>query len=595
MSLPSQAENDILFQVDVPMSARDGVILRGNIARPAGEGQWPVIVVRTPYSKDAPTMNPVLDPIGLAREGFVVVVQDVRGRFTSDGDFVPFVAEEADGADLIAWAAAQPFSTGDVFALGASYQGFAQWAAATQRPAALRAIAPHQSPSTPWHSFFFRGGVPELGGVASWLLSLAPDILLRRHRENPTELGAALTRLLVEIDALATDGFASLPLTPFAPLARHGLDEYLTALLTPDEVLSPLLQAHIAAQQYEQITVPALISGGWYDYFCQGAIDQFVGMRTRGGSSQARERTRLIIGPWTHAVQGSINGERNFGLGVVVGAAGRGGLRAETVRFFREQLGDAKASGAPVTIFVMGANVWRDEDEWPLARTQETAWYLASNGHANGLSGDGSLSPTMRSSPPDHFVYDPAAPVPTWGGNNLGATELAGPRDQRVIEQRADVLVYTSEVLPVDLEVTGSAVVELWFASSAPDTDVVARLVDVLPDGTAYNVAEGILRARYRHTPKMMGAGVPLSPNELARLLIELTPTSNVFKAGHRIRLDLTSSGFPRWARNLNIWEQHGATLAQAQTAHQTVLHDEAHPSRVILPIIPSLPSLCVE
>jgi len=216
-----------------------------------------------------------------------------------------------------------------------------------------------------------------------------------------------------------------------------------------------------------------------------------------------------------------------------------------------------------------------------------TPWYLGSGGHANSLTGDGTLGPAPRPSPPDRFVYDPAAPVPTWGGGNIGVTELAGARDQRRIEGRDDVLVYTSDVLREDVEVTGTVVVDLWAASSAPDTDFVARLVDVAPDGTTYNVAEGILRARYRHDPDAPGAGVPLEPGEPCLFRIALTPTSNVFKAGHRVRLDVTSSCFPRWARNLNVWEQRGATLARARVARQRLLHDETYPSRVILPIVP--------
>ncbi len=371
MSPFNPAVSDVVLRFDVDVPSRDGVILRCNIARPVGDGRWPVIVARTPYGKDAPPMNPVLDPVGLARDGFAVVLQDVRGRFASggDGDFVPFVHDGADGADLIAWAAAQPFSTGDVFALGASYQGFAQWAAAVRGPAAIREIAPHQSPSTPRRSFFYRGGVLELGGLVVWFMSLAPGILMRRHGGDPATLGAALARLMADIDALPESGLSSLPLETFAPLARHGLGDRLFELLAADDdAASPLLQALIEAQAYERVTVPALISGGWYDFFCQGAIDQFVGMRTRAGSARARERSRLIMGPWTHASPSHIVGECAFGLGAALGAAGRGGLRAETVRFFREQLTDADPRGAPVTIFVMGANVWREEGDWPRAR-----------------------------------------------------------------------------------------------------------------------------------------------------------------------------------------------------------------------------------
>lgn len=589
MSQRNQAVPEVVVRFDVDVPSRDGVILKCNMARPAGDRRWPVIVIRTPYGKDGPKPDPLLDLVGIAREGFVVVLQDVRqrGRSGGEGDFVPFVHEGADGEDLIDWAAALPFSTGDVFGSGGSYGGFAQWAAAVRSPSALRAIAPSQSPSTPWRSFFYKGGVPEIGGMAAWFMSLGVDTLMRRHAHDPMALGAALTQLVGDINALPEGGVSSLPLESFEPLARNGLGDHLFEILTGDDANSPILRAMIDAQAYEHVTVPALISGGWYDYFCQGSIDQFVGMRSRAGSTDARQRSHLIMGPWTHASQSSINGERNFGIAGAPGTASRGGLRTETLRFFREQLVDTDSQTAPVKIFVMGANVWRDEWEWPIARTQMTPWYLGSNGDANSLNGNGVLDPEPRPSPADRFVYDPANPVPTWGGGNLGALELAGARDQRRVESRNDVLVYTSDILQADVEVTGTAVVELWAASSAPDTDFVARLVDVEPDGTAYNVAEGILRARYRHNPEALGAGVPLEPREPYLFRIELTPTSNLFKTGHRIRLDITSSSFPRWARNLNVWEQRGATLAEAQVAHQLVLHDDTHPSRVILPVIP--------
>lgn len=580
---------EVVVRFDVEVPSRDGVLLRCNIARPVGDGRWPVIVGRTPYSKDGTKPDPLLDLVGLAREGFVAILQDVRQRSRSEGagEFVPFVNEGADGEDLIAWAASLPYGTGDVFMVGSSYMGFAQWAAAGHAPAALRAISPGQSPSTPDRTLLYRGGSFELGGMAALFLAFAPDILMRRHAGDPATLGAALTQLMADIESLPTKGFASLPVESFGPLARNGVGDRLFEMLSASETgaHSPILDALNEAQIYEKVTVPALITGGWYDFFCQGAIDQFVGMRARAGSAIARERTRLIMGPWTHASQSAINGERYFGMTALPTMAGRGGLRAETLRFFREQLQESDAPAvptAPVKIFVMGANVWRDEWEWPIARTRPTPWYLSSSsGHANTLHGDGTLGPQPVPSPPSGFTYDPADPVPTWGGCNVGFTELAGARDQRVIESRSDVLMYTSQPLSEDMEVTGTATVELWYASSAPTTDFVARLVDVQPDGTAYNIAEGITHA----------IEAPHEPDTPCLLRIELNPTSNLFRAGHRLRLDITSSSFPRWARNLNIADPRGATLADAQPAHQQVWHNQQFASRVILPLVPAVSS----
>ncbi|KAB8145690.1 CocE/NonD family hydrolase [Chloroflexia bacterium SDU3-3] len=563
MSSQGTGEHEVITSFDVAVPCRDGAVLRANIARPAGEGRWPALLIRTPYSKDQSKPDPLMDMLGLAREGFAVIVQDVRGRFRSDGvdEFTPFTHEAEDGADAVAWAAALPFCTGVVFMVGSSYGGAAGWAAATAQPPALRAFAAHQSPSTPWRTLFYRGGVPEVGAMVPWFLSFGGDTLMRRHRDAPAELQQTLGKLFAEVAALPAN-LGGPGLAPLAALERAGVGAGLLALY--DGQPSPMAQALEAAQAYERITAPALISGGWYDLFCQGAIDQFVGMRARAGSAAAREHTRLIMGPWTHGALSHIIGERSFGLQAAPG------LRAEVLRFLREPLGDA----APVRIFVMGANVWRDEREWPLARTQVAPWYL----------GGGTFGPDQRPSPPALLRYDPNDPAPTWGGGTLGFTELAGPRDLREVERREDVLIYTSDALGEDLEVTGAAIAELWVVSDMADSDFIVRLVDVQPNGAAYAVAEGTLRARHRAAPDMPWLGEPLQAGTPTLLRIALTPTSNVFQRGHRVRIHITCGSAPRWARNTSTWDQRDA----AQVARHHVLHDEAHPSRVLLPIIPT-------
>ncbi|AKU99592.1 hydrolase, CocE/NonD family [Labilithrix luteola] len=580
---------EILSQFDVEAPCRDGVVLRCNVTRPAGEGRHPVILVRTPYGKDGSRSDPLLDAVGLAREGFVVVLQDVRqrGRSGGDGDFVPFVHEADDGADTVEWAAALPFSNGHVFTVGPSYLGFTQWALATRNPESLRAIAPSQSPSSPWRSTFYRGGVFELGAMVPLFMSFGLDMLMRRHAKNLSALQTSLGGLVAHLDGLTNGAFENLPVSEFAGLTGDDVGRALLDMLAARGERTPMVRALVEAQSYESVKVPALITGSWYDFFCQAAIDQFVGIRKHGGSERARQRSRLVMGPWTHASQSAIHGEVHFGLRGAPSMFGQGGLRAETLRFFREQLEDDPKPTAPVKIFVMGANVWRDEWEWPIARTRFVPWYFGSEGRANGRHGDGSLGPEQHPSPSDRFVYDPASPVPTWGGSNVGASELPGPRDQRLVEDRTDVLVYTSAPLAEPLEVTGTAVVELWASSSALDTDFVARLVDVAPDGTALAVAEGILRGRYRDNPEQLDVEVPLEPGVPTLFRIELTPTSNLFRAGHRLRVDVTSSCFPRWERNLNVWDARNATLADAQIASQQIFHDEAHPSRIILPVVP--------
>jgi uncharacterized protein len=587
---PSIPVAELIIECNVGAPMRDGVILQCDIARPKGEGRWPTIVVRTPYAKETWWGYGFAMVHTLAKQGFAVIVQDTRGRFASDGsgDYVPFVSDGPDGADTIAWAAALPFSSGDVFTMGISYHGYTQWAAAAQQPPALKAIAPCQSWSSPWRSLVYRGGVLELGGLAAWCMGIGGNVLMRRHKDDPAALMAAMGPYMAAFNALSTDGFNSLPLDRFEPLAANQIGDTFFALIAAARTSNdPLMQAMTTASDYTKVTAPAYILGGWYDFFVQGAIDQYVGMRAAAATVAARERTRLVMGPWTHGGQTQISGERNFGPFSMPMAMGQGGVAADMLRFFREQVTGSPPSAAPVKIFVMGANVWRDEQEWPIARTRVIPWGLSSTGSAASRPDDGVIGPNVGPSLPDRFVYDPADPVPTCGGAELGATDLAGPRDQARIEARPDVAVYTSQVLGEPLEVTGSAVVELWITSDVEDTDFVARLVDVQPDGIAYNVADGILRARYRDDPEQTGPGKRLVPGEPTLMRIELTPTSNLFKAGHRLRLDITSSCFPRWARNLNILDQASATLDEARIAHQTILHDEIHSSRVLLPVIP--------
>ena len=379
--------------------------------------------------------------------------------------------------------------------------------------------------------------------------------------------------------------FARAPVGAGAALHATGLGEVFDDYLDRDRDAPPAgLAEVIASQRYEEITTPAYVVGGWYDCFAQGSIDQFVGMRSRAGSDAARARTRLVMGPWAHAQWGATLAERNFGMASVRIADF---TDAGQFAWFRAILDGDPDGGAPVKIFVMGANVWRDEEAWPLNRAVATPWYFSSGGRANGRDGDGVLVKSATASPPDGFRYDPNDPVPTRGGNSLNGSWIPGPRDQSRVEARPDVLVYTSEVLCEDLEVTGSPVVELWASSDAEDTDFVARLVDVQSDGAAYNLCDGIIRARHRDDPAGAGPGAPLTPGQPYLFRIELGPTSNVFKAGHRIRLDVTSSSFPRWSRNLNVWNDRPATLADAAIASQQVFHEEGRMSRVVLPVVP--------
>jgi len=581
----------ITVEFDVPVTMRDGVTLRANIYRPVGEGRWPVLLTRLPYGKDFPLGSSALDPAQAARRGYVVIVQDTRGRFTSEGEWAPFRFEAEDGYDTVEWAAKLPYSDGNVGMYGASYFGFTQWSAATQRPPSLKAMVPYITWNDPLNGVLFRGGALELGIMASWQLMMGMDELARRYRNDadPRHLGEALYKLVQDFDALGTQGYWSLPLKDFAPIKRnnvaasffdtieHAMDRQYNDFMT-------ILGKH------ERVTVPTFNIGGWYDIFLKDTINNFNLMRHHGSTPAARQ-SKLLIGPWTHGNGTNPIGDMNFGFASTLALIDlQIDFMSLQLRWFSQFLKGQETGilgEAPIKLFVMGANVWRDEQEWPLTRAVETRYYLHSQGHANTLNGDGLLSTSVpENESPDQYDYDPANPVMTRGGALLMTPEFpAGPRDQTPTESRTDVLVYSTPILEQDIEVTGPITVHLWAVSSAPDTDFVARLVDVHPNGYAQNLTDGIIRARYRNFGHGEAPSL-IEPGKAYEYEIDLWATSNLFKKGHRIRLDITSSNFPRWDRNPNTGHVFGED-SELVIAHQTILHDAEHPSYITLPVVP--------
>ena len=576
---------DLKVEFDAPATMCDGVVLRANIFRPGDDGAYPALVVRTSYGKNFATASPNLDAVRLARAGYIVVIQDVRGRFASDGDFSYMQAEAQDGYDTVEWASQLPGCTGSVGMAGQSYLGYAQWAAAALQPPHLKAIMPSVIGDDPRNGRFWRGGALELGSRTQWVLnSLALDQINRRYAGKPVaEKQQAVETLAAEIDRMRAQGYWSLPLHDFAPFKKLGLGlEMFTGAL--EDANYAALSARAA---YGKILVPAYNIGGWYDIGLQGTLNNFSALRLAGSTAEARHG-KVIIGPWSHVGLTNVVGDMDFGFRSAMGfidlRTDMTGLIQRWFDYWLKGIDNGTAQESPVKIFVMGANVWRDEQEWPLARARYTPFYLHSAGKANSLHGGGALATAMPlSEAADHYVYDPQHPTPTWGGALL-MPSLFGPgvKDQRPIEERHDVLVYTSAPLERDMEVTGPVTVTLWAASDAPDTDFVARLVDVHPDGFAQNLTDGIIRARYRNgeTPEL------LQPNRPYEFTIDLWSTANVFRQGHRIRLDVTSANFPRWDRNPNTGHPFGAD-AETRPARQTILHDREHASHVLLPVIP--------
>ena len=570
-------------ETDVAVAMRDGVTLYADIYRPDTTDPVPVLLQRTPYNKALGSSRMGnLDPIRAASHGYAVVIQDTRGRFASEGEFYPFLNEADDGYDTVEWCASQPWSTGKVGMFGASYVGATQWLAAMAVPPSLAAIVPRITSSDYYEGWTYQGGALAWGFILSWTLGrLALANLGTISRDHVIPPGAR-EAMVQAVDDMG-ESFRHLPLKDFphlkGPLAPYFYD----------------WMAHPSSDEYwrrwriedywSQITVPAFTIGGWHDIFLKGTCRNYVGMSEHGATPEARAGQRLLIGPWHHGAFTNVSGEFYFGLAANGGAIDIEGLHLRWFDHWLKGEDNGVNEEPPVRIFVMGTNVWRTEQEWPLARAQNRDYYFHSAGRANTLDGDGVLSeeaPGQES--PDVYLYDPRDPVPTQGGPLCCSQAFVpgGAYDQREIESRSDVVVYSTPPLDSDLEVTGPLSLTLYAISSAPDTDFTAKLVDVAPCGCARNLTDSIIRARYR-----MSTDAPqfIEPNQVYKYEIDLVATSNVFKKGHRIRVEVSSSNFPRFDRNPNTgkepWEESGQVPAL-----QTICHTAMQPSHLTLPVV---------
>ena len=535
--------------VRIPM--RDAVRLSANVFLPAGGGRVPVILARTPYGKGTALYGGYEL---FVNNGYAVVIEDVRGRGQSEGRFLPMTQEVNDGDDTIRWIARQPWSNGRVAMAGASYLGIAQWKAALSGNPALRAIAPVVSGDDDYYDrMYSRGGGLKLVHRLAWI-----GATLRAPGFHRPPLNSYVNHL----PERTSDRFVTGRSIGFWQDAMNhpSYDDYWHSISTRDRL--------------HDVRAPVFIIGGWYDNYVESDLDAFM-------TIHGRVPARILIGPWPHDTTVRFTT-------VDPGPDAVAPLRGMELEWFNRWVKgiEPDEEPAPVRIFVMGENRWRDEHEWPLKRTRYTRWYLAGQGRANSLEGDGELVLEPRHhDATDRFSYDPNHPAPTLGGSVCCSAKVFpwGPMDQRPAEARKDVLVYTSEPLAHDLEVTGPVRAYLYVSTSAPDTDFTAKLVDVYPDGRAINLCDGILRLRYRES---LAKPVLAEPDEMYRIEIEVGVTSNVFRAGHRIRLDVSSSNFPRFDRNPNT----GRPIPdekQLRSAKQEVFHGRQHPSYVLLPVIP--------
>jgi len=572
----------IIVDKNVAMPMRDGIQLRADIYRPADDVRHPVLLQRTPYNKELWLITAMtLDPVRAAAAGFVVIIQDVRSRWTSEGDvFFPYRNEENDSADSIAWAAEQDFCDGNVGCYGLSYMGGTTWLGAVSGHDALKAISPTTAPNDLWRNHFWRGGALHIGTLASWALrTIGLGALFRSGKPLP-ELGARLVEL---VDAL--DDFGAMishrPLDKLPP--GHPEDARFVPFfyeLIKHVESDAWTDGILLHSRHDKVKVPALILAGWHDLLLGSDLENFAGMRQNAATAEARQHTRIIIGPWSHGMFLNWVGQVDFGFrssGLFLDL--KEDLTSLQLRWFNRWL-RSEPNGieqeAPVRLFVQGINRWRDEREWPLQRTRFVPWYLGRGGII------AESMPAMEESP-DSYVYDPEDPCPTCGGNLLMPPQYTpGPVDQAPILRRRDVLVFTSAPLPEDMEVTGPVKCELYASTSAPDTDWVVKLCELRPDGTTYNVCDGVLRVSHQ----MRSENAVYAPGVVVCWHIDLWATAMVFKAGHRLRVTVTSSDFPRYDRNPNTGES-GVSAASSVPALQRIYHDQQHPSHLLLPIIP--------
>ena len=543
--------------VRVPM--RDGVMLSADIYRPDAEGRFPALLLRTPYNKSTP--DEIRDSQWYAERGYVVVNQDVRGRYASDGEFYAYKNEADDGYDTDEWIAKQPWSNGKIGTLGGSYLGYTQLTQGIRGSKHLTSMATDVTSTDIYHGWTYVDGAFHLGFTLPWGAGSIYG--------NKGQMG--------NVD------FLSLPIAT-ADQALGNINRHYRDWLAHPRRNDPYWDNISFEREAQKISVPLLVLQGWFDIFLRGALQDDINIRKNGATKLARENKRLMLGPWTHfkTVGTRTGGGIDFGPEAQVDGHM---LYLAWHDHWLKGIDNGVDKEPPIKLFVMGENKWRYEQEWPLARTRYARYYLTSGGKANSATGDGKLgtaAPTGAAT--DKYTYDPASPVPTLGGNVCCSAVANGMHDHQKVEARDDVLIYTTPALTEAVEVTGPIAMKLFAATSARDTDWVARLVDLYPDGRALNVQDGILRARYRG-----GKDKPaslLEPGKVYEYDIDMWATSTVFLPGHRIRLEIASSNFPRFDRNLNTGEDP-ATGTRMEKAQQIIYHSAQYPSHVVLPMIP--------
>jgi uncharacterized protein len=579
MNSPATMYRKITVERDVPFKTSDGVRLYADLYYPDGPGRFPALLMRLPYNKDSAQNYNFVHPMWFARHGYLVVIQDTRGRNKSEGEFYPFIHEAQDGFETIQWVSDLPQCDGQVGMYGCSYPAQGQLLAASRQPPALAAAAPASAGIDFYRDLHYDyGGAFSLMFNASWATELARDTAIR---QGLPELQAQLTQMEREYpqrcwnlpmgEVNAPIDFKSVAPYFYDWLEHPARDDYWRRI-DVDEI-------------YRQIQIPMLHMGGWYDAFVEASVRHYTRLKALGRDQNGRPKQRLVIGPWYHMPWTEVVGTVDFGDQA---ANPLNELLISWFNYWMKGADDAFLDSPPVKLFVMGENRWREAEDWPPPGTRFVKYYLHSAGRANTLSGNGWLSPeTPQDELPDIYLYNPLDPVPSTGGQSCCFHPAAamGAYDQRAVEMRNDVLVYSTPPLETDTEITGPVSAVLWAASSAPDTDFTVKLVDVHPCGKAINLCDGILRARFRDSleePSLIKA------DEIYRYEIQVGVTSNLFMKGHKIRVEVSSSNFPTYDRNPNNgqWPSE-ATTSDMKFATQTIFHAADTPSYISLPVAP--------
>lgn len=544
----------VRYNLKIPM--RDGVHLSVDVFRPRDESKHPVVFELTPYNNDGERV--MANAWHFVKRGYAFVTADARGRYDSEGTFVPYRHDGTDGSDIMTWVTQQPWSNGTIATMGGSYLGRDQWQMAKEHNPAHRAMVSYVSPADDFNDGSRFNGVPKLDLMFTWMMGMD-------GRVNQSRTGWNWGEVMRRLPLNTLGQVAGRDVAFWREVMEHDrLDDFWTALQMTGF--------------YDTFDIPSFNVTGWYEGQLKGQVQNYVNAVKH---SKSPGEHMLVIGPWLHGVnRNRVVGERDGGPQAII-----------DLDRLRDAWLDARMLGAPkpdlpnVVYFLPVKNEWRKAAAWPIPGTQFTTFYLDSRGKANTLLGDGVLQTTAGSGPADRYSYDPNNPVPSFTSRTAGARGglPQGAVDHRALETRADVLVYTGQPLPTATEITGPVKATIYFAADVLDTDIAVKLMDVAPDGRSLNIAEGIARAKYR---KSYAQPAPLVPGEVTGLEVELFPTSTWFEAGHRIRIEVTSSDFPNFGRNLNTMNSDSGT--EIKVAQIRVEHTTKFPSHIVVPIVPA-------